>query len=55
MNTTPETVRRSPRREATRQRLLDASIYPVEGPADGCRQPLFASGSVRLCIDKDRP
>ncbi|MFT4215938.1 MAG: TetR/AcrR family transcriptional regulator [Micropruina sp.] len=26
MNTTPETVRRSPRREATRQRLLDAAV-----------------------------
>ncbi len=35
------------------QRLIRASIYPRVGDASGCQRPLFASGSVQLCVDKN--
>ncbi|APW44328.1 hypothetical protein [Rhodoferax saidenbachensis] len=37
------------------QRLIRASIFPRTGEATGCQQDLFPIGSVRLCIDRDRP
>lgn len=33
------------------QRLIRAGIYPRVGDAAGCRQPLFATASVQLCLD----
>lgn len=33
------------------QRLIQLSISPRVGPVDGCRQTLFAVGSVQLCIE----
>ena len=44
MNTTPETVRRSPRREATRQRLLDGMV------ARRTPNPVALSGDVHVAL-----
>ena len=35
------------------QRLIRSSIYPRVGDASGCQRPLFAAGSVQLCVDKN--
>lgn len=35
------------------QRLIRVGIYPRVGDASGCQRPLFAAGSVQLCVDKN--